>query len=794
MDNKSLAIALATCEKEDDVIRLLKTEGLWDDPTRWRNFGDNENNWSTIGNQQSDADAALVEKIVNSVDALLMTECMIRGISPSSDKSPHSIADALEQFFGITGGKIQNLTESQRTNLAQKNIILAATGEKDSPNFVIVDRGEGQSPLKMPVTILSINKSNKLKVPFVQGKFNMGGTGALSFCGNNNFQLIISKRCPDIQEKDDATHDLWGFTIVRRERPLPGTGLRSSKFTYLVGSDQSVLSFASDLLPIIPTSGGGYDDMEYGMYCKMYEYNLPGRMKSNINMALYYRLSMLLPNLAYPVYIDECRKGYRGHTMHRTLSGLNVRLSDQLGKEDSNIEEKVPVSFTIGGQKVDATIYVFKAKTSSGSKLDMSQYRGTEGVLLTQNGQTHGNYDKKFYNRSTVGLSYLSEYLLTVVDCTGIDEATREELFMNSRDRTRSSSFANKLESDLEEFLKENETLKQIQAKRREEAISDKLDDEKPLEDVLSSVFKSSSVLSKLFILGEKLKNPINLGPGSEAEVFEGKYNPTFFTLIRSKKKTEVPFKREAQIGRKCRIRFKTDACNDFFTREKYPGTFYLTRDGAPCEDHFLNLRNGIAALNFELPTDAKEGDNHSYVFTVTDTNNDNQFEETFEITVIANQETPGGGGRRTPPDDGNKGKTTLTPAGISLPNVSEVTHEEWDAHDFDKESALDVKSADGDVYDFYVNMENIHLQSELKPIAKNEAKMKLLKARYKYSMVLIGLSILGYGKNHHDPENEQKSEIEEPEQTVRLVTRMLSPIILPMIAVMGDDLGDIID
>lgn len=91
MDNKSLAIALATCEKEDDVIRLLKTEGLWDDPTRWRNFGDNENNWSTIGNQQSDADAALVEKIVNSVDALLMKECMIRGISPSSDKSPHSI-------------------------------------------------------------------------------------------------------------------------------------------------------------------------------------------------------------------------------------------------------------------------------------------------------------------------------------------------------------------------------------------------------------------------------------------------------------------------------------------------------------------------------------------------------------------------------------------------------------------------------------------------------------------------------------------------------------------------------
>ena len=98
------------------------------------------------------------------------------------------------------------------------------------------------------------------------------------------------------------------------------------------------------------------------------------------------------------------------------------------------------------------------------------------------------------------------------------------------------------------------------------------------------------------------------------------------------------------------------------------------------------------------------------------------------------------------------------------------------------------------DDYDFYVNMENIYLQSELKPIAKNEAKMKLLKARFKYSMVLIGLSILGYGKNHHDPENELKSELEEPEETVRLVTRMVSPVILPMIAVMGDDLSVIID
>jgi hypothetical protein len=199
MDNRHLALELASCESEEEVISLLKAEDLWTDSSRWRNFGDVENNWSTIGNQQSDADAALVEKIVNSIDALLMKECLIRGISPSSDKAPRSIAEALERFFGITGGKIQNLTESERTRLAQKNIILAATGKKGIPNFTIVDRGEGQTPASMPDTILSINKSNKLKVPFVQGKFNMGGRFATVHRDERDRDLRVS-----------ATGVVWG--------------------------------------------------------------------------------------------------------------------------------------------------------------------------------------------------------------------------------------------------------------------------------------------------------------------------------------------------------------------------------------------------------------------------------------------------------------------------------------------------------------------------------------------------------------------------------------------------------
>ena len=75
-------------------------------------------------------------------------------------------------------------------------------------------------------------------------------------------------------------------------------------------------------------------------------------------------------------------------------------------------------------------------------------------------------------------------------------------------------------------------------------------------------------------------------------------------------------------------------------------------------------------------------------------------------------------------------------------------------------------------------------------PIAKNDAKVKLLKARYKYGMVLMGLSILGY---HSKKENE---DIEQNDvcESIKMFSEMISPVLLPMIDVMGDDMSDIIN
>jgi hypothetical protein len=208
MDNeqkRELCLSLMKADSEEQVVATLKVAGFWDEKRVWRLYGDRENNFSTIGNQQNRPDAALVEKLVNSVDARLMHECLARGVNPESPAAPHSIREAIAEFFEnrhatstVFGGQIRAWDDSMRRDVA-RGITLTASGVKGQegdPCLTIADYGEGQTPRRFPDTFLSLEKSNKLRIAFVQGKFNMGGTGVLEFCGRQNLQLILSRRSP----------------------------------------------------------------------------------------------------------------------------------------------------------------------------------------------------------------------------------------------------------------------------------------------------------------------------------------------------------------------------------------------------------------------------------------------------------------------------------------------------------------------------------------------------------------------------------------------------------------------
>lgn len=264
---RDLCMSLMRADTQADVIGLLQAAGYWDNTEVWRHLGDDENNFSAIGNQQAEAVAALIEKIINSVDARLTNACLEDGIDPIGAEAPASIREAVARFFEgkvkvdlERDGRIFAWDDSKATEEGRL-LTVAATGlmpTQGQPSISIADQGEGQTPDDFPETFMSLHRSNKLRVHFVQGKFNMGGTGALQFCSDpHHLQLVVSRRNPALlQPGANARDEEWGFTVVRREAPTAGR--RSSVFTYLapVGADHDkrgkVPSFKAPMWPMFP--------------------------------------------------------------------------------------------------------------------------------------------------------------------------------------------------------------------------------------------------------------------------------------------------------------------------------------------------------------------------------------------------------------------------------------------------------------------------------------------------------------------------------------------------------------
>jgi len=824
VQTKELCLSLMKADTEDEVVALLKKAGYWDHRSTWRFYGDYENNFNTIGNQQSRPDSALVEKLVNSVDARLMNECLVRAIDPEGPAAPQTIQQAMAQFFdeGInpksaSAGRISEWPDSKRTAVA-RGITLAATGaaprDGGRPCFTISDYGEGQTPEMMPVTLLSLTRSNKLRIPFVQGKFNMGGTGVLKFCGRYNFQLIVTRRNPEII-KGKLIHPSdtqWGFTIVRREDPEDGR--RSSIYTYLapLGADTApdkggVLRFSANKMPIFPEGREPYaGDSEWGTLIKLFEYSAAGYSNTHIlrKDGILGRLDLLLPDVALPIRLHECRPSFRGHegSFETTLTGLRVRLDDDKG---NNLETEFPSSSPLSatGEQMTATIYAFK-------KDKAETYRKSEGIIFTLNGQTHGHLTKDFFTRKSAGrLNYIADSILVIVDCSRFSGRAREDLFMNSRDRLSGGDLRVEIERALEDLLKDHAGLRALKERRRREEIESKLDDSRPLEDILESLLQQSPTLSALFLQGKRLSNPFKtIKSQAKDEPFKGKRYPTYFKF--KDKEPGIELRRECPLNKRFRLTFETDAVNDYFDRKIDQGEFAMYviegNSHSPVANYVgPNLHNGIATLTVQLPDNCSVGNILRFVTTVTDPSRADPFENRFTITItkavgVTDTEDDEEKKRRKPPTK-EEGKDREIPSGISLPEIFEVYENEWEKKSppFDQYTALRIKNAgvsgeNGDepeVYDFFVNMDNMYLKSELKSGGQD---IEVVKARWKYSLVLLGLALL-----HHDVQTKKAREGNEGdeqdneggenniEERVEYFSKAIAPVLLPIINSLGD-------
>lgn len=804
--NRDLCLQLLQADSGTDVIKILKAAGYWDNPMDWRFYGDNENNFSTIGNQQSRSDAALVEKLVNAVDARLMNECMIHGIDPEGPNAPQTIRDAVARFFDETvatpssvAGLIQEWPNKKRTDIS-RGITLAATGTRSAPSLSIFDCGEGQTPSSFPTTILSLNKSNKLRIPFVQGKFNMGGTGALKFCGKHHLQLIISRRNPKLNSTPHLTDrdGEWGFTLIRREAPQDGA--RSSMYTYLApvdvrkGRDGAILSFESADLPIRPRGNNAYtESASWGTLIKLYEYQLPPSERSHIlrRDGLLSKTNLLLPEVGLPMRFHECRDfgGAEERSFENSVTGLRVRLDENRG---GNLEPEFPVStgFRTNGEDFIATIYAFKTGAAA-------SYRRNEGIIFTVNGQTHGHLTIDFFRRTRVGLSHLADSLLIIVDCSKLSIDAKEDLFMNSRDRLSNGELKTAIERELQDLLKGHAGLRQLRERRRREQVEERLTDDKPLEEVLKSLVRRSPTLATLFLSGGRASNPFKSRSVAESESdFVGVRHPNYFKFLK------LPYgqhlKRDCHIGQRFRVLFETDAANDYFSRDIDTGEQVLEiisdSQWQPVTEYALNLYNGVGALSVILPFGAEAGDHLSYRLVVSDPTRAVPFTNQFDMTIRPETSKTSGGNRRRNSPGPQSGSQRDTPWGIELPKRRPIHEPQWATEGFTPTTAVkalhqlitDKDGTEHDSYEFLINMDNIHLKRFLKEEAPQDEDTRIFETQFDIGLVLIGLAIIHHANQTlSTPEHEDEDEINVLDQ-VAIATEAIAPIILPLIAILG--------
>lgn len=838
---KSLALELLRADSESTVIAILEKQGLWENRDLWRLYGDKEGNFAQAGNQQSLPEAALVEKIVNSVDARLMAQCLLAGINPESDDAPHSVRDAVAVFFegkrsGQNGGFLTNWTKADRTR-ESREITIAATGAKPTRGqrkkrmcLTIVDQGEGQSPARLPHTILSLNAKNKQRVRFVQGKFNMGGSGVLRFCGEHGLQLVISRRHPGLIDADgdsDGTVKGWAITVVRREEPSNKSGDPvHSEFTYLAPLNASarprrgdVLSFDSETLPLMPQYDEPYvRHIEWGTAIKLYEFDTTtGQSNLLMKDGLLYALERLLPEIALPVRLHECR-GYAGEkerSFETPMAGLVVRLED--GKGD-NLEPGFPLSarLAVGGMNMTARIYAFKEERAS-------TYLRDEGVIFSINGQAHGHFPKSIFSRpKAVGLQRLKDSLLVLVDCSSLTTVQRENLFMSSRDRLSKRPIRYEVEREIEILLRTNPELRALQQKRRESDVEARLSEQKPLEEVLGRVLKASPTLNTLFLAGQRLSRPFANGNGGAKghrggasagnERFIGRKHPSFFKFA------DVDYgklyERNCELDRRCRIKFNTDVENGYFDRPVDGGTFELEiieSDRLMSSPSFnLALEEGIAFLNLGLPPEAEIGDSIVIQASVSDPTLLESFVNVVRLNVLRKQSRPAGPPRRKEPRSGAGAGEKPSTRGIQLPRVIAVKEGDdlWTKYKFEPETGCHVISdpvvidgAEHTEHTFYVNVDNTALKTEMKYSRQDP---RLLEAKFKYGNVLLGLALLhaandnngGKGSNGDDADADEEGRDDAIQDRIREVSKAIAPVLIPMIDQLSgldeDDLNEI--
>lgn len=580
LSREKLFFELFNAQIEKAVDQIITQNGYLSNPDNWHPLDGNKSNFGIIENQQSSPIAALIEKITNSIDAILMRQCIEADINPKSDKSPKNMDEAIKSFYNKNSSNYyKNWDLSSNRKKQSEEIQIIADGPRGETSLIVYDNGEGQHPEKFKDTFLSLLKGNKSEIPFVQGKYNMGGTGAIVFCGKKSYQLIGSRRFNKSGN--------FGFTLIREhpfteeEKKKVDTGyLKNTWYEYFAIND-AILSFPIKSLNLNLKGR----EFESGAIIKLYSYELPSGSRSVISRDLNQSINEYLFRPALPIFtIDKFERYPKDKNLERDLFGLKRRLEQS---ESRYVDDSFSEEFTdtlIGNAKI--TCYIFKNKIKDKSIGDSRKtvrrefFKNNMSVLFSLNGQVHGHYTSEFITRA-LKMSLLKNHLLIHVDCSKMNYEFRKELFMASRDRLKGSKETSVLRKELANTLNKGK-LKEIYKKRKDQVTTDVSDSNELLKSFTKSIPFNKDLL-KLLQNSFKIDIPKPVKNKSKNKKKEKKgtetFNPERFPSVFKLKGVGSSIQDAVKIpeGSSKTIHFLTDVENQYFDRSEEPGELSIS-------------------------------------------------------------------------------------------------------------------------------------------------------------------------------------------------------------------------
>ena len=699
-----ILVRLAGAQGESDVDAVLADRPLA--AACWKPLGGDDNNYATVSNQQSDPINALCEKPINSMDHVLLRRCREAGDDPESAAAPRTMREAVERYLGVPGGDASKLDDESHRRLVE-NVLIAADGSRKRPNIVVADRGEGQHPRDFEDTLLSIHRGNKKKIKFVQGKYNMGGTGVLPFCGSKGYELIVSRKAATLADAGGAND--WGFTLVR-ERPDVPDSYKTTWYEYLASPAGDIFSVPGRPLDILPVTG----PLEDGCYIKMFEYELPN--PTMITNALWASLNARLYSPVIPITVHESRTCF--NTAKESLRTQVVR--GNAARVSRNARGNVRRSMQIrpklrgfGTRVIDITVFKHASQTTRTNKTNPAKdFRDdSEAVMLTQNGQSHATLSLARLKTGT-RLTSLAPYMMVHVDLTGIPPRMAK-MFLASRDRARKSADFERLRDKIFEDMRDDNELRSLDAeyKRLDEKSSVK---DESMDEAIRDLIGRNLQIARLLDPGAAKADTGQPGaaagagtaptaaaggagtdgddgqngdsPGvSASEEFKPSHVPTYLRVSagRGREGREgLDHKMIPSDGRPAYVYFETDAPNGYTERKEDGGSLEVDHpDGIESTSHAPF--NGIIKVKV-----AAKGDDYATSGNMTVTLTRPEAEPlTCVVQLHLGPDAPPAGG-----DDNVRKKRGRRGAGVSPPRFTWVTRDEWGTWGWDKTT---VSSAD---------------------------------------------------------------------------------------------------